>query len=358
MGGREFGIRSLAFRMVTTNGDMPKILVIHCRHRGDLNNTLGIALAISRRTGLPIDVQKVALRSNVLIRPLSFVIGFASRHDWAARFVFRGFFRFSRKAQIPRNVAFVVSTLGAGEAPNLFISRVNKATGIQLGRPKRVPFNTLDIVVAHQGHVTASHEIELPISPSQILLSDYLRNEERNNVLLAIGGNTEEVSFPDEFWTELCTRAVEFAARKGGRLLVTTSPRTGKSVEQKIRHRLLELGLPSEQIDLYSSGKAQPITDLLKTTGTVIATYESVSMISEGIASGASAVAAYSGELAKSERITSFLQKQMEAKRVALWDVTAHSAPQIDSLVPLQTCWSDTLWAAIVETGLVPDQKL
>ncbi|MGD9671302.1 MAG: ELM1/GtrOC1 family putative glycosyltransferase [Hyphomicrobiaceae bacterium] len=329
--------------------NLRRILVVHCKHRGDLNNALGIASAISQRTGLPIHVNELALRSNILIRPLLFLTGAACWYDWSTRLVYRVFFRNSRKQQFPKHVAYVVSTLGAGEAPNVFLTRTNNAVGIHLGRPKRVPFRAIDIVVAHQGHEAGADEIALPISPSRVMLSHYLHIEQRKGILLAIGGNTEEVSFSDSFWRNLCIKATRFATDSHAKILITTSPRTGEALENQISKYLSDSGPSTKKIEFYSSGTARPLTTLLETTRVAIISCESVSMISEGIASGALVVAAFGGKLPQSQRISNFLIDQQKASRLCLWNVEAEETPNLKSLKPIKACWSDHLWDAIRE---------
>lgn len=328
-----------------------KILVVLSQHRGDFNNVLGIAAAISERTKWPIEVVDFRVRSNLFIGPMLMALRAFPRSMSMARISVRLFLKGNKKQKIPTSASFVISTLGAGETANVCLSRATGAIGIHLGTPKRIPRRYFNYIISHQGHAALPGEIDLPISPSRLRLADFRSLRTRQTILLAIGGDTKETCYGNDFWEILISRTAALALRKGLEWSLTTSPRTGQALEERISLALSRVAKEPKLVVLYGSGSPQSMSTLLDDAGLLVATAESVSMISDGIASGARVVAAYSGALPCSDRIEKFLQKQVEEKRVAMWDVVVQEEPDTDGLLPLQKCWSDTLWTAISRTN-------
>lgn len=325
----------------------PKILVVRCKHQGDFNNILGIASVISERTNYAIEVIDLQIRANVAIPVMLRALTQLPSSDSLMHYLLRLFFRGNQKKKLPRSASYVISTLGAGEAPNVFLSRATQAKGIHLGTPKRIPSRYFDCVISHQGHPSSPEELALPISPSNIRRSNYRSLDRRHSILLAIGGDTKETCYPVKFWELLVAQTARLASREAADWILTTSPRTGPALEERISSELGRVEKRPKITVLFGAGDSLPMSVLLSDVGILIASCESVSMISEGIASGAKVVAAHSTSLPRSSRIRRFLQMQVQQKRIAMWDLAAQSQPQFDDLVPLQKCWSDALWDRI-----------
>jgi mitochondrial fission protein ELM1 len=326
-----------------------KIIVVKSRHQGDFNNTMGIASLVADKLGLGIQSVELSVRSNLLIPLLVFALRQGAQSTRMAQLLYRLFFRSNSLRNMPARARFVVSTLGSGEAPGAFLAKATGAIGIHLGRPKRIPASLFDLVISHQGHTPSGKELALPISPSQVRLGQAPPIEKRRDVLLAVGGNTEEVVFPDAFWIELCRRSAELAVTSGLNLSLTTSPRTGRTIEDNIRTWLASMPVRPREAYFYSSNGTGNITSLLVSARIMIVSCESVSMISEGIAAGSIVVAAFHKALPPSERISRFLQHQCRDGRLVLWDIDSDGPPEIDKVEPLRTCWSEDLWASLRE---------
>lgn len=326
-----------------------KIIVIKSRHRGDFNNTMGIASLIADRLGLSIQTVELSVRSNLLIPLLVFALTQGAQSTRMAQLLYRLFFRSDALRTIPAGARFVVSTLGSGEAPGAFLTKATGAVGIHLGRPKRIPASLFDLVISHQGHTPSGRELALPISPSQVRLGKAPPLDERRDVLLAIGGNTEEVIFPDAFWIELCRRSAELAVASGLNISLTTSPRTGRTIEDSVRTWVASRPVRLRETYFYSTNDTGNITSLLVSARIMIVSCESVSMISEGIAAGSIVVAAFYQALPPSERINGFLQHQCRNGRLVLWDISSDGPPDLSRVRPLRTCWSEDLWAGLRE---------
>lgn len=319
------------------------IVVLHCKHRGDFNNILGIARAISEKSGSRIQVVDIAVRANLLI-PAALRLLRREPHPlrrWA-KFFFAG-----AKSLPLKDVRYVVSTLGKGEPAAIFAARLTGARTVHLGHPKRVPADQFDLIIAHQGHGAQGHELTLPVSPSQIRLADYRPHAEREALLLAVGGATKEFMPPLQFWTMLGVRSAQWAAVRQSKFHFTTSPRTGDRLEKEIVDALRNSGNHASVATIYGRGETSSLAEHLLCAGTVVVSAESVSMISEGIASGAIVVAAYWRELPSAERLREFLLAQHNAGRLALWDLSKMQDPDLANVAPLRSCWSETLWSAL-----------
>lgn len=325
------------------------VIVLNHRLIGDFNNAKGVAEAIGEKLGFPVVVRDIRSRSRILDAGLRSILGIVRNSQNAAmkQFLFHLFFRDADGLGLDPTTSFVVSTLGAGEAPNAFYSAATGAIGVHLGHPKRMPHEAFDLVIAHQGHEATDSEIALPISPSQIRLRSFQFNKSRSSLLVAIGGNADDAQFPDQFWPDLVERAMEVARLLGQQYSVTTSPRTGSSLEGLIETRIRQLDFQPHQLVMYGRGERASLEELLRPARLAIISAESVSMISAALASGARVAAAYWQQLPESPRISSFLREQTAAGRLALWDLSENAAPSFDDLVPMEECWSDALWRSL-----------
>lgn len=327
------------------------VIVLHHRLIGDFNNARGLAEAIGEKLGVPVVVREIRSRSRLMGPLLRVLFGIMRklRSKTFNRILFHLFFDVNDKHGLVPSTICVVSTLGAGEVPNAFYSAATGAIGVHLGRPKRIPHAAFDLVIAHQGHEPIGCELALPISPSQIRRNSFPSNDSRTSLLVAIGGNAEDACFPDSFWPELTERAIKVAQLIGRECLVTTSPRTGTALEALIETRIDQLAFQPSQLVIYGRGERTTMEELLQTSELVIVSAESVSMISAAIASGARVAAAYWQKPPVSPRISSFLRQQRDARRLVLWDLSRCNAPDFDSVIPMEVCWSEVLWQTLAK---------
>ncbi|MGH0002426.1 ELM1/GtrOC1 family putative glycosyltransferase [Pseudovibrio ascidiaceicola] len=242
--------------------------------------------------------------------------------------------------------AFVISTLGAGELPAVYLSKLG-AFSIHLGELKRIPYNLIDMTIAHPGHVTKVDEFKLPYAPSSIDDKKLLPKAERNDLLVAFGGDTGSLTYSRNFYEKTLSLAAIVAERNHLALKITTSHRTGLKNEEVIQEYIQGKNLKVEQLALYNQDDVPSMGSLLTNAAVALISAESVSMISEALAASAKTVAIYEQALPKEERISRFLEEQLCNNQLMLIDAISTGDIKLASLQFPSVSWKTPFLSAV-----------
>ena len=333
----------------------PVVLVIEDANRGDFANVLALGQLIADRLDACVEVKRLKLRANVLI-PLQRLAMSACPGGRAGgslrRTLQRVFFSGEYVGDV-RPLA-VVSTLGRGEAQGAFVSAFWHVPASHLGSPKRLPANCFAIVIAHPGSVPKPTEVALPVAPTRMKLrprTGGMPQQRIARLCLLLGGDAPGVArYEMHFWSRSIEAAIATAATHGAALTVSTSPRSGAAVEDLVEAALASASLPGgTELYLYGRGDRRDIYPEIRAADVVLVTAESVSMLSDGIASGARTVGLYDTALPTSAWIHSFLERHRAEATLRLQDMAKWTGGPLDltGITPLTTCWSDTVWPAL-----------
>jgi mitochondrial fission protein ELM1 len=336
------------------------VFVVEDPKRGDFANVLAIGDLIASRLQAQIAVKRIAPRAKFLLPLLQAMLRAASRYPALRRRAVRRLLQtmlFNGAYAGDAAPLAIVSTLGRGEAQGAFLASFWDAPCIHLGSPKRLASRHFAAVIAHAGDPPRPGEIALPIAPTRMRLpGGPQQGAAIRHVLLLLGGDAAGVArYRSSFWERCVAIAARTADACQARLTLSTSPRTGAAVEDRIARACAQLAAPPGQI-FYGRGDRSDLALHLADADLALVTAESVSMISDAIASGARVIALYDGELPGSERVRAFLRQQAAAGRLKLIDAGAwRGAPLCAAgLRPLSECWSDLLWRRLAAV-LAPD---
>lgn len=337
------------------NSDTDRVVfVIEDRKSGDFANVLALGQLISDRLDARVEIKRLTPRGKLLL-PLLQAAMRVSRRGRAggglrrhATDVFQG-----PHVGDTRPVA-VVSTLGRGEAQGAFVSSLWEAPSIHLGTPKRLPTTCFSAIVTHAGEAPKGSEIPLSVSPTRVKLRQRSEEERRasniTKVCLLLGGDARGVAhYEMRFWSRCIDAAIQTAKAYGAALTVSTSPRSGPVVESVVETAVTGAELPDSTLILYGRGDRRDIAPEVVSADVVLVTTESVSMVSDALASGARVVGLYDFDLPTSDRVRSFLGCHNAAKTLRLEDLSEWSGGPLSfsGITPLETCWSETLWLAL-----------
>ncbi len=342
------------------------VLVINHYLRGDLNNAIGIARAIARPARSDIEIVHAKLRSNILLPLLRYDVTKIRRlREADAKTEFRRKWRFYFHGSWPaaKNVSAVVSTLGRGEAPGAFLALALNVPAIHLGSPKRMRHEDFALIVAHQGIPAGVGEVELPVSPSQLLREEvddagerYLRGKSRDQkrFALLIGGDTRGLQYSEHYWRSLLGGIKRLSENLNAVWLITTSPRTSRHVEELLEQLNCKVPEMIERLVIFNRNPEPALAEILGASDGIFVTAESVSMISDAIANGKAAVAITEDGLPTHPRVREFLDRQQKAKRLIIVDADRLGETQIDfdQLRTFSRCWSEYLQVALVDNGV------
>ncbi len=321
------------------------IFVVRCSILGDQNNLLGLAEALKNEFGGEIKLVDIRFRSRVLETLFLHLI--QQKHESKIWDHVTSFFCVGDiPAKEEVDGAFVLSTLGAGELPAVYLSKLG-AFSIHLGELKRIPYNLIDMTIAHPGHVTKVDEFKLPCAPSSIDEEKLLPKAKRNDLLVAFGGNTGSLTYSRYFYEKTLSLAAIAAERNRLTLKITTSHRTGLRNEEIIQEYIQDKSLKVEQLALYNQSDVPSMGFLLSNAAIALISAESVSMISEALAASAKTVAIYEHALPKEERISRFLEEQLCNNQIMLIDAISSDDIELASLQFPSVSWKTPFLSAV-----------
>jgi uncharacterized protein len=328
----------------------PRIIVVEDPKRGDFANVLAIGNLVAEHLGVPVEVAPLHLRANFLL-PLVKVSLAAGRQlpimrtrparEFMQRILFRGDF-----AGGERPLA-VISTLGRGEAQGAFLGCHLGVPAIHLGTPKRIARDYFAAVITHPGDQPQGGEIAVAVVPTRVRLSRPAAGQNIGKICLLLGGNARSVMTYDEsFWRRALGGALATAAAHGAMLVVSTSPRTGAAAEAIVEEVLATSKPDRSELFLYGRGDRRDIVPEIASADAILVTAESISMVSDAVASGKPVLALHDGQMPASQRVRGFLTQLSEAGLVRIVDLSGWNgeALSLDGVRPLRRCWTETLW--------------
>jgi uncharacterized protein len=328
----------------------PRIVVVEDPKRGDFANVLAIGNLAAEHLGAPLEIAPLHLRANFLL-PLVKVALAAGRRlpgmrtpslrRILQRMLFRGDY-----AGDTQPVA-VISTLGRGEAQGAFLGCFLEAPAIHLGTPKRIARDHFAAVIAHPGDPPQGGEIAVAVVPTRVRLSRQTTSQSIGKICLLLGGNARSVMTYDEgFWGRAVGAAVATAAKHGAMLVVITAPRTGAAAEAIIEETLSRNKPDRADLFLYGRGDRRNIVPEIASADAIFVTAESISMVSDAVASGKPVLALHDGQMPASQRVRGFLTHLSEAGLIRFADLSGWNgeALSLGGIKPLRRCWTESLW--------------
>jgi KDO2-lipid IV(A) lauroyltransferase len=198
---------------------------------------------------------------------------------------------------------YVISCGSQAAGVNLILSRNHLARSISILTPGMVSKDRFDVVVGLEHDrprpVPGARLISLKVSPNLIspaylkeqsegLLRHYshLKGNVRMKFGIMIGGDTAEVKFNESQINELMVQIKEAALHYNADILVTTSRRTPAGVEQAIAKALKGFERCALCIIANQNNIPEAVGGILALSDLVIVSGESISMVSEALASG------------------------------------------------------------------------
>ncbi|MBP0491235.1 ELM1/GtrOC1 family putative glycosyltransferase [Pararoseomonas indoligenes] len=305
---------------------------------GDNNTVLALAEAAAAETGGV--VAEIRLRHNVLrlLPPALLGAGLASLD------------RDSRKRLVPPWPDLVIG-VGRRSVPAARWVRersAGRARIVQTGRPRCDPA-LLDLVVTtpQYGVPPGPNVLELPVTPTRQTPArlaeaaadwgeDFARFPAPRRALL-LGGSSWPWRPDEEAVEGACRALVVRAEEEGGSVLAIASRRTPAALAGRVRGLLAAARVPAALLE--GKGERNPYPGLLALADSIAVTADSVSMVSDALASGRPV----SLVPVRANRVGEALLRGMRALRLA--DADEAASPVVGAL--------GRAWGSLVRRGLV-----
>jgi KDO2-lipid IV(A) lauroyltransferase len=194
---------------------------------------------------------------------------------------------------------FVISCGSSLEAVNVFMSKENNAKNIVIMKPRLLmgwgKFR-LAVVPQHDHPPARSNIVATRVSPNRIddaALSVTGENLRRSigagqgaMVSLFVGGDNPEFSLTEDILDAVIKGAAQFCRERNAHLLVTTSRRTSPASEARIKSRLKDDPKTKLLVIASENNPDGVVAGMLAVSRVAVVSEESISMISESLASG------------------------------------------------------------------------
>jgi len=198
--------------------------------------------------------------------------------------------------------------------------------------------------------IGSSNNIVMPLAPvpsdraAQQQAGDALRQQlsladDRPLWTLLIGGCTDQYPYTQDDWQALAQQMNALAHQHGIRWLVTSSRRTGSEIEQQLA-QVLDPTIIADAT-WYSQQPRKVMAAYLGAASAVYCTEDSLSMLTEGIASGKPVIALQPARQQPDARYQAALQRLTERDWLQRQPMTALQAPaaQQQAQPPAQVLW-------------------
>ena len=269
---------------------------------GHLSQSIGLADALGQLASVEVHLIECKIRVRGLVRALI-------RHLWMGRsgralpmMVLR---RWLDTERLPHGGAGPDLIMSSGGG-SVFLARslavMHQVPFIFIGERKPYPPEWFHTVFTPSGAETEPCDIRMDVIPTKISpdvvkrASDEWADKPGGRLwTMLIGGSSRSHRYQDAEWRQLAQGMSELARREGFRWLVTTSRRTGKELESV----LLECLDPDVVADAvwWCHSPEKKLAAYLGAAEKIWVTQDSVSMITEAVATGKPVVVVYPADL-------------------------------------------------------------
>lgn len=324
--------------------------------RGHLNQSLGLLDALAR---------KVTVASSVV--PAHFVVP-----GWL-RFVVRGLVRRNRPIpdtliarcyhalQLPDGKPDLVISSGGRSIPlALWLRQKFGCRHAFLGEVRPYPTALFDILLTPVAQLGAAHVLATELLLTRVTPDDFdlarnvsreafgVRDKEHVAAVL-IGGASRSHLFVKHDWSALANAVNKLHESNGWRWLLASSPRTGLEVEALLRRAIAPGAIAHAA--WWGEQRQNIVRQYLAAADVVYATSDSLTMVSEAVASGKPVVAVRPRAIRHSAYVENCLSEAATRKRLlrVTCDQAAAAADELGSLRPVTQAPADRYASALLE---------
>jgi lauroyl/myristoyl acyltransferase len=196
---------------------------------------------------------------------------------------------------------FVISAGSSLACLNLILSRYNQAKSITILTPSIINTKNFDLVISPEHDPIGQAKNVVKINGSANLIdedylaknSSWLRNKfsvdnnpQRLKIGLLIGGDTKNFKLTVQLVTSICDQVLSVARELNAEVLLTSSRRTSKEVEDVLRQKFSGQSLCKLLVIANENNLPEAVGGILGMCQIVIVSGDSISMVSEAASSG------------------------------------------------------------------------
>lgn len=288
--------------------DERNILIISDGKTGHLRQSQAAARALVeslRQKGMKVDTQTVQVNFRSRLSQLNLLI----QCIFSGKYSFQGSLKELRNAvdeetfsSLVHKKFDIIISCGSSVAPvNYMLARENMAKSVALLKPSILSFRRFDLVVMpRHDHPPSRKNLIITEGALNLIDDEYLAKQSRQLISggykiertpgapvigLLLGGDTKEFSLTQEKVGEVIGEIKKAAELLKSQVLVTTSRRTSRVVEELVKKEFREYPLTKLLIIANEKNIPEAVGGILGLADVVITSPESISMVSEAVAS-------------------------------------------------------------------------
>lgn len=242
---------------------------------GHFNQSIGLSKAIQSRFEHDLIRIDIRLKSKVFRSLMRFITNYL---PWLiGRRLFTLFYQHN---EMPlKNPSLIISAGGNTLFANIALSKVLKVNNIYSGTLKGYKSHLISKVFTVVAIKGITNNVVLDLPPANI--SAISGTHDQPFYTLLVGGDGAGYTFSEIDWQQLVIAISEIAQRNNIKWKITTSRRTGETVEKQLR-QMLNTDLVDEVV-WFSSNPQKVVKRFLAEGQVIFCTEDSLTMISEAI---------------------------------------------------------------------------
>jgi len=283
--------------------DEKNILILSDGKTGHLRQAQGMARIIQRQLkekGVTVHIHQAQIQFRNKIAKALFLLGscFSGKyHCQGCAWCLKKFLKESSYLCLAKDTPDIIISCGSSLAPvNFIFSRETQARSIVIMRPSFLSTRRFDLVVMPEhDHPPGGQNVLVTQGALNLVDEAYLKDQSERlsktlgaklkpavlNIGLLLGGDAKNFTLEVDTVAEVISQIKEASRELNADVLLTTSRRTPKQIEDLVKNEFL--AFPRTELLVIANEKNIPETvgGILGMSGIVITSAESISMISE-----------------------------------------------------------------------------
>ncbi|MBN2097718.1 MAG: tetraacyldisaccharide 4'-kinase [Candidatus Omnitrophica bacterium] len=281
------------------------ILILSDGKSGHLNQAKAVARIIEQSklslSATKTSIIEVKFKNRFFRNLLACCAIFAGPRCWGCLFCLRFCLDRNSFEQLLRTPANIVVSAGSSlSAVNLFLGYQNQARKVILMKPTILTSGKFDLmIIPEHDRIKAQNNVLTTRIAPNLIDQEYLQEQAevlknrlpleadiaRPIIGVLLGGDNDKYSLTVELMDQLISQLKKAAVKLNGSLLVTTSRRTPKGVEQFLKNSLSSFAQCKLLVIANEGNIPEAVGGILGLSDIVVVSGESISMVSEAVSS-------------------------------------------------------------------------
>lgn len=239
------------------------------------------------------------------------------------------------------------------EMPAALLSAGIPSKIIFIGEPRKVSRRYFHQIISTPSCVSEKADCFIDLMPvsftyEQFRAARLLRVPRQSAWCILLGGDARGYEYKEEDWLMMIDALIRHAQLAGVRLIISSSPRTGKEAEQLFKTRLSAYPELAQEMVWWSAGDRKKTFDLMLDADLIVVTEDSASMVSEALNTRLPIVAICPSLSCRNSLTTDFVCFHNEKGRLLRLSIAEFFKCDIvqwlsSSWTPLDECWSTSV---------------